>query len=152
MTSIDAAADQPAAFAHIAGEFAFLDEWDDRYRYIIELGRELPPLDETLRTDQNKVKGCVSQVWLSASANSDNDADPTLTFHADSDAQIVKGLVYIALTLFNGRRASEILTTDAMAQLASIGLDKQITPQRNNGLRSMVERAQELARQSQLSN
>ena len=91
----------------------------------------------------------MSQVWLAASAMREGDADPILTFHADSDAQIVKGLVYIALTLFNGRRASEILSTDAMAHLASIGLDKQITPQRNNGLRSMVERAQELARKSQ---
>jgi cysteine desulfuration protein SufE len=122
----------------IRDDFAFLDDWEDRYRYIIELGNELPPYPEAERDDTHKVPGCVSQVWLHTRC--DPGADPKLTFVGDSDAHIVRGLVAILLALFSGRRASEILSTDAESALRDLGLDEHLTPQRSNGLRSMVKR------------
>lgn len=122
----------------IRGDFAFLDEWEDKYRYVIELGEALPPFPEAERTPQNKVNGCVSQVWLTTSHG--EGPDPTVTFQGDSDAHIVRGLVAIMLALFSGRRASEIGATDAEAMLRELGLDENLSPQRSNGLRSMVKR------------
>nr|WP_295465685.1 SufE family protein [Mesorhizobium sp.] len=119
-------------------DFEFLDEWEDRYRYVIDLGRDLPPFPESARTPQNKVQGCVSQVWLETTRG--DGSDPVMRFGGDSDAHIVRGLVAIMLALFSGRRASEIARIDAEAVLKRLGLDEHLTPQRANGLRSMVAR------------
>jgi cysteine desulfuration protein SufE len=122
----------------IRDDFAFLDDWEDRYRYVIELGGDLPPYPDDARDDAHKVRGCASQVWLHT-ARGEGD-DPTLTFLGDSDAHIVRGLVAILLALYSGRQASQILATDAEATLRTLGLDEHLTPQRANGLRSMVQR------------
>ena len=127
----------------IRDDFALLDEWEDRYRYIIELGQDLPPYPETARDDVHKVRGCVSQVWLNTHRGQGND--PRMTFDGDSDAHIGRGLVAIMLALFSGRRASEILKTDAEDTMRALGLDEHLTPQRANGLRSMVKRIKEEA-------
>jgi cysteine desulfuration protein SufE len=127
----------------IRSDFEFLDDWEDRYRYIIELGQELPPYPEEVRDGAHKVQGCVSQVWLNTHRNT--DTDPVLTFDGDSDAHIVRGLVAIMLALFSGRRASEILTIDAEGTMQSLGLDEHLTPQRANGLRAMVRRIRQEA-------
>ena len=122
----------------IRDDFAFLDSWEDRYRYVIELGEALPPFPDEARTEAFKVPGCVSQVWLTTEVGP--GADPTVKFRGDSDAHIVRGLVAIMLALFSGRRASEIAATDAEATFRTLGLDEHLTPQRANGLRSMVKR------------
>jgi cysteine desulfuration protein SufE len=124
----------------IIEDFALLDEWDDRYRYVIELGRTLPPLAESAHTEANKVRGCASQVWLLTHVKPDGAAGPVLTFEADSDAHIVRGLVAILLALYSGKTAREILATDALGLFERIRLRDGLTPQRSNGLRSMVER------------
>ncbi len=123
----------------IVENFSLLDEWDDRYRYVIELGRGLIPLDESDRTEANKVRGCTSQVWLATVVDHD-DRGPILTFSGDSDAHIVRGLVAILLALFSGRRTEEILSLDAIALFGRLGLREHLTPQRSNGFRSMVDR------------
>jgi cysteine desulfuration protein SufE len=135
-----------AAIDDIIDNFSVLDDWDDRYRYVIELGRALPPLPEELRTETNKVQGCASQVWLSTSVTPNGTAGPTLTFVGDSDAHIVRGLVAILLTLYSGLHAKEILDTDAIALFEKLGLREHLTPQRSNGFRSMVERMKSDAR------
>ena len=122
----------------IRDTFAFLDSWEDRYRYVIELGESLPPFPDGARTEQFKVPGCVSQVWLVTRAG--REPDPVVEFEGDSDAHIVRGLVAIMLALFSGRRASQIMATDAEATMREFGLDEHLTPQRANGLRSMVKR------------
>jgi len=122
----------------IRDDFSLLDAWEDRYRYVIELGEALPAFPEAARTPANKVPGCVSQVWLTTETG-DGD-DPVLTFQGDSDAHIVRGLVAIMLALFSGRNASAILATDAEETLKALGLDEHLSPQRANGLRSMVKR------------
>jgi len=125
----------------IVDNFTLLDEWDDRYRYVIELGRTLPPLPDNAHTDANKVQGCASQVWLLTHVKPDGAAaGPVLTFEGDSDAHIVRGLVAILFALYSGKGAAEILATDALALFDRIGLRENLTPQRSNGLRSMVER------------
>lgn len=124
----------------IVDNFTLLDEWDDRYRYVIELGRALPPLPDSAHTDANKVQGCASQVWLLTHVKPDGAGGPVLTFEGDSDAHIVRGLVAILVALYSGKSAREILATDALALFDSIGLRENLTPQRSNGLRSMVER------------
>ena len=124
----------------IVDDFALLDEWDDRYRYVIELGRALPPLPEDAHTDANKVQGCASQVWLVSHITPDSPQGPVLTFEGDSDAHIVRGLVAILIALYSGKGAREILATDALDLFDRIGLRENLTPQRSNGLRSMVER------------
>ena len=126
-------------FDEIADNFAVLDDWEDRYRYIIELGRALPPLAVGARTDANKVLGCASQVWVGSAVTASTEG-PRLTFVGDSDAHIVKGLVAIVLSIYQGQSAAEILRTDALAKLASIGLDEHLTPQRSNGVASMIKR------------
>ena len=124
----------------IVEDFALLDEWDDRYRYVIELGRALPPLPESAHTDENKVQGCASQVWLLSHVDPNGAEGPVMTFEGDSDAHIVRGLVAILIALYSGKGAREILATDALALFDRIGLRENLTPQRSNGLRSMVER------------
>ena len=124
----------------IVENFTLLEEWDDRYRYVIELGRTLTPLPDSGHTEANKVQGCASQVWLVTHVKPDGAAGPILTFEGDSDAHIVRGLVAILFALYSGKRAKEILATDATALFDRIGLRENLTPQRSNGLRSMVER------------
>lgn len=118
--------------------FDLLDDWEDRYRYLIELGRDLPPFPESARTAANKVEGCASQVWLDTRV--EGAGDPVLSFVGDSDAHLVKGLIAVLLALYSGRPASEIRATDALAALDQLGLREHLTPQRSNGLRSMVGR------------
>ena len=130
MTSID----------EIVENFELLDQWDDRYRYVIELGRTLPPLPKAAYTEANKVRGCASQVWLLTHVKPGGGAGPSLSFEGDSDAHIVKGLIAILFALYSGKRAREILETDAPALFDRIGLRENLTPQRSNGLRAMVER------------
>ena len=129
----------PPAITSLIEDFSLLDDWEDRYRYVIELGRELAPLPEAARTDANKVRGCASQVWLLTHVTRTPDG-PVLTFEGDSDAHIVRGLIAILLRLYSGRSAKEILATDAPALLERLGLNQQLTPQRSNGLASMVAR------------
>ena len=125
----------------IRADFALLDEWEDRYRYVIELGRALPPLPGALRTDGNKVRGCASQVWLaSAVKRAGNGAAPVLEFQGDSDAHIVRGLVAVLFALVQGKTPQEVLGADAKALFAELGLSEHLTPQRSNGFFSMVER------------
>ena len=124
----------------IVENFALLDEWDDRYRYVIELGRALPPMADADRTEANQVQGCASQVWLKTHVTPDGPGGPVMTFEGDSDAHIVRGLVAILLALYSGKPARDILATDALALFDRIGLRENLTPQRSNGLRSMVER------------
>ena len=130
----------------IIENFALLDEWDDRYRYLIELGRTLPPLPEDARTDTNKVRGCASQVWLSTSVTPDGGRGPVLTFEGDSDAHIVRGLIAILFALYSGKTAKQIIETDAPGVFDRLGLRENLTPQRSNGLRSMIERIRAEAR------
>jgi len=129
-----------AEIEEIIDNFSVLDDWDDRYRYLIELGRELPPLAEAAHNDANKVQGCASQVWLDTDVRP-NDADgPVLTFAGDSDAHIVRGLIAILFAIFSGKTAKSILATDALTLFEKMGLREHLTPQRSNGFRAMVER------------
>ena len=130
----------------IVENFSVLDDWDDRYRYLIELGRQLPPLPQSAYTDANKVQGCASQVWLEIDVRPNGAAGPMLTFVGDSDAHIVRGLIAILLALFSEKPAKDILDTDALAVFEKIGLREHLTPQRSNGFRSMVERIRSEAR------
>lgn len=127
----------------IREDFSFLEDWEERYRYIIELGSELAPYPESARDDRHKVRGCVSQVWLDSERGA--GPDPVITFRGDSDAHIVRGLVAIMLALFSGRHASEIVRIDAEDTMRQLGLVEHLTPQRSNGLRAMVRRIQEEA-------
>jgi len=170
--------------ADIRADFALLDDWEDRYRFIIELGRELPPLPSELKTEANKVRGCVSQVWLVSEVvdrdagrcspilkfRGDSDAhivrgcvsqvwlvsevvdrdagrcSPILKFRGDSDAHIVRGLIALLFALYQGKSAQDILAIDPAADFAALGLKEHLTPQRSNGLASMVERIRSQAR------
>jgi cysteine desulfuration protein SufE len=132
--------------AEILSNFELMEEWDDRYRYIIELGRGLDPLPETARVDANKVQGCSSQVWMDTIVGPSQSAEPVLIFYGDSDAHIVRGLIAILLAIYSGRRAGEILETDAVKIFEQLGLREHLTPQRSNGFRSMVNRIQSDAR------
>jgi cysteine desulfuration protein SufE len=124
----------------IVENFSLLDEWDDRYRYVIELGRALSPLPEADHVEANKVRGCASQVWLVTTVRPDGAQGPTLHFDGDSDAHIVRGLIAILFALYSDKSAREILDTDAVGVFDQLGLRENLTPQRSNGLRSMVER------------
>jgi cysteine desulfuration protein SufE len=135
-----------ASITEIVDNFGLLDEWDDRYRYLIELGRTLGPLPEKARNEQNKVQGCASQVWLATAVKPDGAAGPVLSFIGDSDAHIVRGLIAILLALYSGKPARDILSTDAVALFDKLGLKEHLTPQRSNGFRSMVERIRSDAR------
>ena len=130
----------------IVENFNFLDDWEDRYRYLIELGRGLEPLDEAAHNEHNKVRGCVSQVWLETHVAKDPSGSPVLNLKGDSDAHIVRGLVALILALYSGQTAARILATDAEGLFASLGLSEHLTPQRSNGVRSMVERIKNDAR------
>ncbi len=135
-----------AGIDDIIGNFSVLDDWDDRYRYLIELGRELPPLPQTAHNDANKVQGCASQVWLDTTVRPNGAAGPVLTFEGDSDAHIVRGLIAILFAVYSGKSAQDILSTDAVKLFEDMGLREHLTPQRSNGFRSMVERIRSDAR------
>ena len=130
----------------IRDNFALLEEWDDRYRYVIELGRSLGPLPERDRTEANKVQGCASQVWLTTAVRPNGQHGPALTFCGDSDAHIVRGLIAILFAMLSDKQAREILSADAIALFERLGLREHLTPQRSNGFRSMVERIRADAR------
>ncbi|MEI9916882.1 MAG: SufE family protein [Methylovirgula sp.] len=132
----------------IIENFSYLDDWEDRYRYVIELGRTLEPIDEAARTDANKVLGCASQVWLETHVDRSGQGEPILSFRADSDAHIVRGLIALILALYSGKTSADILATDAEALFDKLGLSAHLTRQRTNGTRSMVERIKRDARRA----
>lgn len=134
------------AIESIIEDFSFLEEWEDRYRYVIELGKALPDLPNTEKTAENKVQGCASQVWLVTHRG--DGPDPVMTFEGDSDAHIVRGLVAIVLAIYSGRRASDIEATDAIDMFNTIGLVEHLSSQRANGLRSMIRRIRAEAAQA----
>jgi cysteine desulfuration protein SufE len=129
-----------AKLDEIVESFDYLEEWEDRYRYVIELGRGLEPLDAAAYCDKNKVRGCVSQVWLVTTVAWAPDGSPVLYFKGDSDAHIVRGLVAILLALYSGQTAAEILVIDDHGLFEKLGLLAHLTPQRANGVRAMIER------------
>jgi cysteine desulfuration protein SufE len=129
----------PAPFDNLIDDFAALDDWEDRYRYVIDLGRALAPLAPEERVDINKVRGCASQVWLVTEQHPE-EGETRLTFRGDSDAHIVKGLIAILIALYSGQSGSKILATDEKAALAKLGLMDHLTAQRSNGVASMVAR------------
>lgn len=133
-----------ATLDDIRENFSFLDDWEDRYRYVIELGKDLEPLTEDEHSDDNKVRGCVSQVWLKTRLEGDGP-DPVLTFRGDSDALIVRGLIAVLHATYSGRKVSEVLSTDPEVIFDELNLREHLTPQRSNGLRSMVERLRKVA-------
>jgi cysteine desulfuration protein SufE len=121
----------------IKDDFELLDEWEDRYRYVIELGRQLPPLEATEKCETTKVRGCASQVWLVVDLT---EGEARFRFRGESDAHIVQGLIAILKAIYDGRTPAEVLETDAIAIFAELGLSDHLTPQRSNGLKSMIER------------
>lgn len=123
----------------IRDDFELLDDWEDRYRYVIELGRKLPPFPEAMRTDANKVRGCASQVWIVSRADR-TGGETTLHFDGDSDAHIVRGLIAVLLAIYEGLTPQQILAIDAHKIFADLGLAQHLTQQRSNGLASMVAR------------
>ena len=125
--------------------FGFLDDWEERYAYIIELGKGLPPMDEALKTEATKVRGCTSQVWMIGRERVDAAGRVCLDLVADSDAYIVRGLIRILHILYSGRPKAEIAAIDAEAFLHQLGLDQHLSPSRRNGLFSMLERIRALA-------
>ena len=127
------------ALDDLLSDFELMDDWEDRYRHVIELGRELAPLPEADHTAENKVRGCASQVWITSTVSGTKD-DPVLTFVGDSDALIVKGLVAIAFMIYSGKPAREILAIDAGEILGKLGLAGHLTQQRSNGFASMIQR------------
>lgn len=130
------------SFDDVRETFALLDDWEDRYRFVIDLGRELEPLAEHEKTDATKVRGCASQVWLVSALDGE---PPVMTLRGESDAHIVKGLIALLLMLYSGRTPEDILAIDAHAELDALGLAEHLSPMRTNGLFSMVERIRALA-------
>jgi len=140
----DGAAQVTTSFEDVKADFGFLEDWEDRYRYIIELGRDMPPLDPALKTEGARVHGCASQVWLIPHIEG-SGPQARLSFQGDSDAMIVRGLIALLRILINGRTAAEIATLDAVGALSELGLEQHLSAQRSNGLRAMVARIRELA-------
>ena len=124
-----------AAFEEIVEDFEFLDDWEDRYRHVIDMGKAMDPLDEALRVPATKVKGCASQVWMVPKVQGG-----VFSFQGDSDAMIVRGLVAVLAALYNGLTISEVQAVDAQAELGRLGLNEHLSSQRSNGVRAMVER------------
>lgn len=131
------------AFEDIVEDFEFLDDWEDRYRYVIEKGKEMPPLDPALRVPATKVEGCASQVWLHPTIEAG-----TFRFDGESDAMIVRGLIAVLRALYNGVPVTEVAQVDAPAELSRLGLNEHLSAQRSNGLRAMVERIRSVAAQA----
>ena len=125
----------------VISDFEFLDEWEDKYRYVIELGRDMERLAPEEKTDAVRVRGCASQVWLIPDEIASSDGGPIrLTFRGESDAMIVQGLIAILLKIYNEKTPAEVLQADALATFGQLGLSEHLTPQRSNGLKSMIER------------
>ena len=133
------------AFEDIADTFDFLDDWEDRYRHVIDLGKAMSPLEEALRAPATKVEGCASQVWLVPEVDG-SGPDAVIRFRGDSDAMIVRGLIAILIALYSGLTAKEVMGVDAQAELGRLGLNDHLSSQRSNGLRAMVQRVRDLAR------
>ena len=133
-----------AAFEEIAADFQFLDDWEDRYRHVIELGKAMAPLEAALKQPASKVHGCASQVWLVPRIE-----NGIFRFRGDSDAMIVRGLIAVLVALYDGLPPAEVLKVDAAAELSRLGLDRHLSAQRSNGLRAMVARIRELAAAAQ---
>jgi cysteine desulfuration protein SufE len=133
---------QDPRLADLEDEFSFLDEWEERYRHVIDLGKALPPLADDERVDAAKVRGCASQVWLISETQMPQDV---INFRGQSDAAIVQGLLAILLRLYSGRPASEILQLDAGKAFSALGLADALSPQRSNGLKAMALRIREVA-------
>ncbi|MCV3271966.1 SufE family protein [Roseobacter sinensis] len=129
-----------AEFEELVEDFEFLEDWEDRYRMVIEAGRAMPPLDAALKVPATKVEGCASQVWLHAVTEGGR-----LHFDGESDAMIVNGLIAVLRKLYNGLPLSEVLTVDARAEMARLGLNDHLSAQRSNGLRAMIERIRSVA-------
>ena len=132
------------AFEEVAETFEFLDDWEDRYRHVIDMGKAMEPLDEALRIPATKVEGCASQVWLVPDVEG-KGPDAVVKFRGDSDAMIVRGLIAILISLYSGLTARDVLRVDAQAELARLELHDHLSSQRSNGLRAMVERVRTLA-------
>lgn len=128
------------AFEDIADTFDFLDDWEDRYRHVIELGRAMPPMDPALQVPATKVEGCASQVWIMPMIDNGR-----FDFQGDSDAMIVRGLIAVLHALYSGVPVAEVARIDAQAELARLGLDEHLSSQRSNGLRAMVQRIRQLS-------
>jgi len=124
----------------VIATFDMLDTWEDRYRYLIEMGRSLAPLLDEERSEHNRVRGCASQVWLVTCLTQRPDGSPLLRFRGDSDAHIVKGLVALVLSFYDGKAPQDVLSSDVMGLFKQLELSEHLTPQRSNGVRSMVER------------
>ena len=131
--------------------FSLIEDWEERYRYVIELGKELEPLPEAAHNESNKVRGCASQVWVETNVQARPSQSPVLSFRGDSDAHIVKGLVLIVLAYYSGRGADEILQRNALDLFEQLGLSAHLTPQRSNGVRAMIERIRADARAALMS-
>ena len=131
-------------FEDIAADFAFLDAWEDRYRYVIDLGRAMPPMDEALKVPATKVDGCASQVWIQPMIGGEGRA-ARFDFVGDSDAMIVRGLIAVLHALFSGLSPAAVMAVDAASELGRLGLDQHLSSQRSNGLRSMVGRIRAIA-------
>jgi len=132
------------AFEEIAETFDFLDDWEDRYRHVIDLGKAMPPLEDAFRVPATKVDGCASQVWIQPTITGEGP-EAIFSFRGDSDAMIVRGIIAILHALYSGLSVAEVLRVDAAAEMARLGLDEHLSAQRSNGLRSMVDRIRALA-------
>ena len=135
------------AFEDIAETFEFLDDWEDRYRHVIELGKAMAPLDDAFKVPATKVEGCASQVWILPRIEGQGP-EAVFSFQGDSDALIVRGIIAILHALFSGLTVDEVLKVDAAAEMARLGLDEHLSAQRSNGLRAMVQRIRALAREA----
>jgi cysteine desulfuration protein SufE len=133
-----------ARFEEIADDFAFLDDWEDRYRYVIELGKAMPPLDDALRSPATKVEGCASQVWIVPRLTGEGPG-ARFDFDGESDAMIVRGLIAVLHALYAGLDPAAVLAVDAQGELGRLGLDQHLSSQRSNGLRAMVGRIRAIA-------
>ncbi len=136
------------AFENLKDDFEFIDDWEERYKYVIELGKNMPALPVKEQTESNKVHGCVSQVWIKSEFTTDDNNVKRLHFLGDSDAMIVRGLVAILRILFNDQPIEHVIALDAASELEALGLNDHLTPQRSNGLYSMIRRLQSDAAQA----
>ena len=133
-----------AAFEEIVDTFEFLDDWEERYGHVIDMGKAMPALDDAFKVPATKVDGCASQVWLHPSLSGEG-SEAVLTFEGDSDAMIVRGLIAILISLYSGQKVAEILATDAIHEFGRLGLNDHLSAQRSNGLRAMIERIRSIA-------
>ena len=133
------------AFEEIAETFEFLDDWEDRYRHVIDLGKAMDPLPESQKVPATKVDGCASQVWLVPTVDG-TGAEAILEFHGESDAMIVRGLIAVLRALYSGLAVNEVLSIDAETEMGRLGLNDHLSSQRSNGLRAMVQRIRDISR------